>query len=212
MSYLRLAIAAVVVAAPSSAAVATPVSAVATNTFPFWGEYRAENLINGSGLTDGLHSNSYPAMWMTDLGVNTASITFVLGARYTLTSATIWNYNFGNPAEFQSTILRGVKDFKLFGSTNGVDYSELFGGTLGLGTGQPLAGQTVSFAGAARFIRLDIVNNYGQGTYAERDWNTGLSEVRFAGAVPEPMTWAMLVAGFGLTGAVMRRRTAVLAV
>jgi hypothetical protein len=35
----------------------------------------------------------------------------------------------------------------------------------------------------------------------------------YAGAVPEPASWAMLIAGFGLVGAVMRRqaRTAVVA-
>jgi hypothetical protein len=32
-----------------------------------------------------------------------------------------------------------------------------------------------------------------------------LSEVKF-GAVPEPSTWALLIAGFGATGAVLRRR------
>jgi hypothetical protein len=30
----------------------------------------------------------------------------------------------------------------------------------------------------------------------------------FAGRVPEPASWALLVAGFGLTGAAIRRRRA----
>jgi hypothetical protein len=30
------------------------------------------------------------------------------------------------------------------------------------------------------------------------------------GGVPEPASWAMLIAGFGLTGAAMRRRAAAL--
>jgi hypothetical protein len=34
---------------------------------------------------------------------------------------------------------------------------------------------------------------------------------RLTGAVPEPSSWAMLIAGFGLTGAAMRRRRAVAA-
>ena len=38
----------------------------------------------------------------------------------------------------------------------------------------------------------------------------GLDDVSMA-AVPEPASWAMLIAGFGLTGAVMRRRRAVVA-
>ena len=32
-----------------------------------------------------------------------------------------------------------------------------------------------------------------------------------SGAIPEPASWAMLIAGFGLTGAVMRRRRAAIA-
>lgn len=32
-------------------------------------------------------------------------------------------------------------------------------------------------------------------------------ESSFAGAVPEPSAWALLILGFGLTGAAMRRRT-----
>ena len=31
----------------------TPVGVTATNTFPFWGTYNAENLIDGSGLSGG---------------------------------------------------------------------------------------------------------------------------------------------------------------
>jgi hypothetical protein len=32
-----------------------------------------------------------------------------------------------------------------------------------------------------------------------------------SGGVPEPASWAMLIAGFGLVGAMQRRRTAVVA-
>jgi PEP-CTERM motif len=45
--------------------------------------------------------------------------------------------------------------------------------------------------------------------------NTGIDNVRFSvanltpGAVPEPASWAMMIAGFGLVGASMRRRTQV---
>ena len=37
------------------------------------------------------------------------------------------------------------------------------------------------------------------------------AQVRELGAVPEPASWAMLITGFGLIGAVLRRRRAVLA-
>lgn len=37
--------------------------------------------------------------------------------------------------------------------------------------------------------------------------NTGIDTIRAVGAVPEPAAWAMLLAGFGLAGAAMRRRS-----
>jgi hypothetical protein len=39
----------------------------------------------------------------------------------------------------------------------------------------------------------------------------GIDGISFNGAVPEPASWAMLIIGFGLTGAVMRRRAAAMA-
>ena len=35
-----------------------------------------------------------------------------------------------------------------------------------------------------------------------------LTQVDGAGAIPEPATWAMMIAGFGMAGSVLRRRTA----
>lgn len=199
-------------AAPAMAQTITPVSVVASDTFSFFGQYKQENLINGSGLSGGLHDANFANMWMTNLGVNQATLTFDLGKVHKLNGASIWTYNFGNPAEFQSTILRGVKDFRLLASNDGVSYTQLMDGRLTPGTGQPLAAQDFAVNGVGRYVRLDILNNYGQGTYAERDWNAGLSEVRFAGtAVPEPATWALMIAGFGLAGAAARSRRATLA-
>lgn len=209
---IRFAVAALAAAslsAPAFADTIVPVAVTATDTFSLFGQYRSENLINGSGLSAGLHDGNFAAMWMTNLGVNQASLTFDLGGLYALDGARIWNYNFGNPAEFQSTILRGVKDFRLSGSLDGNAFSELSTGRLALGTGQPLAGEDFALAGTARFIRFDVLTNYGEGTYAERDWSSGLSEVRFMGAaVPEPASWAMMLGGFGLLGTALRRRPA----
>lgn len=199
---------AAVIAAPATAAAIAPVSVTATDTFDLFGQYKVGNLIDGSGLTNGLHSNDFTAMWQTNLGVNQASLTFTFDRVYALDTVSIWNYNFGNPAEFQSTILRGVKDFRLLASTDGTTYTLVTEARLAMGTGQPLAAQTFDATGFdARFVKLEILTNYGQGTYAERDWNSGLSEVQFAGAaVPEPANWALMIAGFGLAGTAMRRR------
>lgn len=40
-----------------------------------------------------------------------------------------------------------------------------------------------------------------------QDW-VGFDNLTFSGAVPEPASWAMMIAGFGLVGAAMRRRVA----
>lgn len=48
--------------------------------------------------------------------------------------------------------------------------------------------------------------SYGNGAYTtEAHGNFALSQV--AGAVPETATWVMMVAGFGLVGASVRRRS-----
>ncbi len=41
--------------------------------------------------------------------------------------------------------------------------------------------------------------------------NTGINYAFTIGAVPEPASWAMMIGGFGLTGAAMRRRRATVA-
>lgn len=52
--------------------------------------------------------------------------------------------------------------------------------------------QSIAFAGVANFIVFDDVT-FGSATPGN-------------GAVPEPATWAMMIGGFGMMGAVMRRR------
>lgn len=51
---------------------------------------------------------------------------------------------------------------------------------------------------ATQFVRYAVLASNGM--------NAGLSDISFSTAVPEPASWAMLIAGFGLVGAVARRR------
>ena len=61
--------------------------------------------------------------------------------------------------------------------------------------------------------------NLGAGTYAIRFaqadnqlfFTQGVDNVSVSGAIPEPASWAMLIAGFGLVGAAGRRRRATVA-
>ena len=76
--------------------------------------------------------------------------------------------------------------------------------------------------GNARWDQKSWAANLGAGTYSlaltgvgsGNAWDVLVDDVvldqvgNAVGGVPEPASWAMLIAGFGLTGAVMRRRAA----
>ncbi len=53
--------------------------------------------------------------------------------------------------------------------------------------------------------KVGIAINY-DGVYYNDSTGLNFTVTSAAGAVPEASTWAMLIAGFGLTGAAMRRR------
>jgi hypothetical protein len=184
--------------APAMAAVISPVAVTASNTFPFFGEYKPENLINGSGLSGGLHDGTYTNMWMTDQTLQSATLLFDLGAAYELGGINIWNYN----ADFGMgySLARSAKDFTVEISLDGVSFTELLADTLDKGTGLPLAAESFALDGEARYVRLNLLNNYGD------QWTAvGLSEVNFT-AVPEPASLALLAGGLGLLAGARRKR------
>ncbi len=195
-------------AASAPAAVITPVAVTSTSSFLFTDIYRPERLIDGSGLTGGLHGNDFNTMFLTALEDQQATLTFDLGARYDLTGASLWNYNFGDQG-FASLLRRGVRDFSIGVSDDGTSYSTVFTGVAAQGTGQPIAAQDFAFAGTGRYVALNILTNHALNDFDANDTGSGLSEVRFGGtisAVPEPATWAMMIGGFGLIGGALRRR------
>ncbi|OYW83985.1 MAG: hypothetical protein B7Z20_11720 [Sphingobium sp. 32-64-5] len=61
---------------------------------------------------------------------------------------------------------------------------------------------TIAFDGVAQSLELA-----GGAAYFD---NVSLGASGSVGGVPEPASWALLIAGFGLTGAAMRRRRAAL--
>lgn len=201
--------AAILAITPVSAATITPVSVSSTSSFPFNDIYQPVNLIDGSGLSDGLHGGDFNDMFLTALEDQQATLLFDLGGVFTLTGANIWNYNFGLPGFF-SLLRRGVRDFTVDVSITGTGFDRAYSGTLTQGTGQPLAAETFGFNATGRYVAINILNNYASGDYDADDTPSGLSEVRFDGvaAVPEPATWAMMLLGFGLVGAMARRHPA----
>lgn len=190
-------------AAPASAAVIQPVGVVASDTFNDF--YPAVNLINGSGLNGNLHDGNFQNMWQSTWDEIPHWLVFDLGQVVHLTETHIWNYNqdFG----WGTSLGRGVKDLTISISLDGVDFTEVLTTQLQRGTGLPIPAEVVALSGSARYVKFDLLSNQdaGKPVNEQQPW-TGLSEVRFSGAVPEAATWAMMIMGFGLVGSAMRRR------
>jgi len=98
-----------------------------------------------------------------------------------------------------------------FAADNGIEWIKLNGtAILGSEGGTPIGGFSswTSFAASSDFqagantLTFDVVN-FGQAT-----GNPSGLRVEFlsSNAVPEPASWALMIGGFGLTGAALRRR------
>lgn len=166
-------------------------------------------IVNGSGLVGGQHTTIVqPNMWLSTGnqfgGIDPdPSVTFDLGAVYTISRFHVWNYNevAPNGANLTSRGVNGVS--VLFGTTPAL------GSTVAGITNFAQANGQNTYAGEdflafvpfnARYVKFDINTNYG-------DANTfyGLSEVQFDGVlVPEPGSLALL--GLGSMGLLLRRR------
>ncbi|MFT4551296.1 MAG: hypothetical protein ACI8XO_004238 [Verrucomicrobiales bacterium] len=207
-AFAATAIAAALTIPSAEAAIITIAPANVTASSEIGGTFNRldDYIVNGNGLTGGQHTSAVePNMWLsagTGFGGIDAdpSVTFDLGAVYTISSFHVWNYNEAPPL----LVNRGV---------NGVSVE--FGTTAGLGssvagiTNFAIADGTLTYTGEdfssftpfdAQFIKFDINSNHG-------DANTfyGLSEVQFDGVlVPEPGSLALT--GLAAIGLLLRRR------
>lgn len=172
---LAVAMSAAAYAQTVGAEVITPVSVEANSTFR---TYNKNSLIEGSGLnSSGLHDSNFANMWMTDLGEPTGLLTFDLGGIYSLDSASLWQYNFGTNTPVISTLDREVDNFRILTSIDGLTYDEVFSGNMTRSpNGSPVAAQVFTLATVdARFIQLDLLNNFSVGTIYEDEYPIGLS-------------------------------------
>jgi len=85
------------------------------------------------------------------------------------------------------------------GSTSGVRYSGS-GNAVSIGTPLVADGNLTILNGRGASYAFTGISNFG------RSFNGSLSYTVNA-AVPEPATWGLMILGFGLAGAAMRRRT-----
>jgi hypothetical protein len=77
--------------------------------------------------------------------------------------------------------------------------------------GNAIATQTVALSGAPGLTTITLGAAFKN--IVEFEWtgsdqidNLVVSDERFTGGVPEPASWALMIAGFGMAGAMMRRR------
>ena len=75
----------------------------------------------------------------------------------------------------------------------------------GVGTWLPTAGVYNNLNNTALTLRIINTNTQLEGN------DFALDDISFSAVVPEPASWAMLVVGFGIVGASMRRRARVIA-
>ena len=202
------------VAANASQIVLSPSSVVGSS-----GSYIACCNFNPGSIFDqqtGTVSETFGSgYWLNpDNGPGSAFITIDLGARYAVSSVSLYNTANGFYGD------RGTGSFQIFGS-NSISGSALVAPTL-VASGTLVAGvpyinpnapsfpveQIFGASGSFRYLSFNptsvaTANNAccGSNVY-------GLNELKVSGAavVPEPQSWILLIAGFGLVGAAMRRR------
>ncbi|GGE00190.1 hypothetical protein GCM10011529_02970 [Polymorphobacter glacialis] len=138
-----------------------------------------------------------------------AIVADVFGEGLALTNSTTTYYPTAHTVNF--AFGSGASDISFvynnFGGGNGSSFSAYNGATLvSSGALDATWGYFSTNVTGSGITSLVLSNNNSTG------WQFGVTSLSFtAGAVPEPQSWAMLIAGFGLVGAAMRRRSAALA-
>ena len=161
---------------------------------------------------------AHAAVTIVDYSFDTAGGTSVGGGSFSYDSSLTGALTFADLASFTLTLGSNTYDLSFVNSGNFSPYY-LFGFNADSGT---FVSQSV---GGFPTILAGIKNSFTEGFFVRndanytlvRDYASNAGEIYFdhvsismsTGAVPEPATWAMLITGFGLVGAALRRRTAV---
>lgn len=176
--------------------------------------YPVIGTINQSGLSTGYTSlvddfDTYIAtnpthdhgfggnIWGSPQDIRSGYLDFTLGGDYVIESMAFWTLD-ADPSS--------IRQFKLYADDNlSFSSATLLGSYTALNSPgfNPSSVQVFSFSAQnASYVRLEVLN-----TWSTTSYSTALGEVAFEiSAVPEPETYAMMLAGLGLIGFVARRR------
>jgi len=101
-----------------------------------------------------------------------------------------------------ATTIGGVYTFVL--SNSSLRYGVVLGPDVNIQTGQVLGGD--AYTGGQAF-GVQSYPNCPNTSASQCDLNFRVRGTTATGAVPEPATWAMMIAGFGMMGGALRRRS-----
>ncbi len=134
-----------------------------------------QNTVNGSGLTDDLHTTASADMWLSQFnGPQPSWIQYQFDKAYTLSEMWVWNYNM----EFEPVLGYGFKDVTIEYSLDGTNWTALSDVQFAQATAQSNYAHniTVDLGGiTAQYIRLTANSNWSLVGLKQY----GLSEVRF---------------------------------
>ena len=195
------------VAVAAQAAVVVPVSAIGSSSYLGFNDFYAIDQGPGSATTD----------WASFGEGNSSKLNLDLGAVYTLSTAFVTDRVTSGGGN--GGYVGGTTDFTTSYSLavfTDATFTTLVGSPLIFNKSVPVSPtgvadflDTVGLSGlTGRYLQYSVLASGPSG-------NPGLSDIRFEGvlaSVPEPATWFLLVAGFGMVGvAARRRKTAVAA-
>jgi len=152
------------------------------------GNFTQSSIVNGSPLPDGTQWNSGTAFWSSGVGAFDSVDTVTVNLAHTATVSQIWlqadNNDTYRVSYWNGSNWQLLSDFGKYGA-------------YGLATRSLVTLDTPVTTNAFQIIATDGDLHYSVGQF------TAMGNVA---AVPEPETYAMMMAGLGIMGVVARRR------
>jgi hypothetical protein len=187
------------IAAQAHAAIIYPISAIGSSSYPGYPDADAIDQGPGSNVSD----------WSSYGGYTSAKLNLDLGHVYSLDKAFVTDRvtSGGGNNGFVGGLYDFTTQFSLQKFSDAT-FSTSVGSALMFNHAPPSVHSSpsdfldvVSLSGlTAQFVQYKVL--------AANAGNTGLSDIHFSTAVPEPAAWALMILGFGGAGVMLRRRRA----